>query len=61
MRVFFFRRFSANATYEVAVKNLATHFSDTDYVDVSLAECADLCRTSPGTFFGGVFLLKNGI
>ncbi|OQV14123.1 hypothetical protein BV898_11698 [Hypsibius exemplaris] len=50
-----------NASYEVVVKNLATHFSDTDYVDISLAECADLCRSNPdypcrAFFFGNTVL-----
>lgn len=42
-------------------KNLATHFSDTDYVDVSLTECARLCSNNPdypcrAFFFGQTIL-----
>jgi PAN domain len=57
----FFLLFSGNATYEIVVKNLATHFSDTDYVDIPLSQCADLCRSNPdypcrAFFFGNTVL-----
>ena len=50
-----------NASYEVVAKNIASHFSDTDYTGVSLSECAELCRSSPdypcrAFFFGDTVL-----
>ncbi|XP_055340012.1 uncharacterized protein LOC129589329 [Paramacrobiotus metropolitanus] len=51
----------ANVSYDIVTRNLATHFSDTDYVDISLAECAKLCHENPdypcrAFFFGETIL-----
>ena len=49
--------------YELVAKNFATHFSDTDYTDISLSECSRLCQQSPdypcrAFFFGHTVLGK---